>query len=577
MSAAIATAVKKIAVYILSNAKARKGALVAVGSIIAGFLGLMFFPIAVLSGIGEVDVEENLGQAIITPDAFMQSLTPEQQQDIHTFQNNGTAIENAMAEKGVQVQTVNAQLIFVSFFDDADTSSETFYSDYANLFANSYSDEVLIQAINTNYGLNIDYDEYMKTYTMKMNLSINKYMFTDSSYKSSDLSAWAENAYISGWGFGSGCIGEIDTELKYRTCDNAGLILGYLIYSPSEKNFSTSYLTVNYTIEGTIDERPETVGIGLYDGSIFGVYIGNGECIYASEDIGFVTKELVSEHSWTEWCTFSDVIYPEVDNGSNSEEGADENEEETDDGNGMKVENLRTSTISVSCIKVQWDAEEGRDYEISCVPKNSYTGYASNIYYEFKSKELCYITGLRENSAYRISVTPIRKENEDIAVSPVTKTQKTESVEVIEEFPHEEGWTNSFAYENAKGLTADPSWSAIQNCSVDKVTNTGIMRDQYGDYCCAMGTVYGYCGDRFLVELNNGVQFTTKICDSKGDIPYHDFGGSGKCIVEFIHGDGALPSCVFFSGNYGNCSWSGLYFDNIKSIKKINYNEPIEY
>lgn len=31
-----------------------------------------------------------------------------------------------------------------------------------------------------------------------------------------------------------------------------------------------------------------------------------------------------------------------------------------------------------------------------------------------------------------------------------------------------------------------------------------------------MGVWYGYCGDRFLIELENGTQFTTKICDSKG-------------------------------------------------------------
>ena len=54
-----------------------------------------------------------------------------------------------------------------------------------------------------------------------------------------------------------------------------------------------------------------------------------------------------------------------------------------------------------------------------------------------------------------------------------------------------------------------------------------------------MGVWYGYCGDRFLIELENGTQFTTKICDSKGyaddgEGKYHNFGGSGKCIVEFM-------------------------------------------
>ena len=34
-----------------------------------------------------------------------------------------------------------------------------------------------------------------------------------------------------------------------------------------------------------------------------------------------------------------------------------------------------------------------------------------------------------------------------------TTTGKTETVEVVYEFEHEDGWTNCFAYENAKGLT----------------------------------------------------------------------------------------------------------------------------
>ncbi|MBR1383742.1 MAG: hypothetical protein IJ555_08030 [Ruminococcus sp.] len=68
-----------------------------------------------------------------------------------------------------------------------------------------------------------------------------------------------------------------------------------------------------------------------------------------------------------------------------------------------------------------------------------------------------------------------------------------------------------------------------------------------------------------------------KICDSKGDRAYHPFGGDGKCIVEFIHADGCLPSCVAFTGNYGSFYWDGLIFDNIESIQKINYGEKAKY
>ena len=242
-----------------------------------------------------------------------------------------------------------------------------------------------------------------------------------------------------------------------------------------------------------------------------------------------------------------------------------------------RVENLSASTISVSCIKAEWDGEEGTDYELSVTPTDDSTGYTENICIKFEGNSKSYITGLREGSEYEIVVKELDDNDKPIESSAAVKLCSTESVEVIEEFEYEDGWTNCFAYEHSGGLTLQPSWGAIQGCFPDPVTSTGIMRDEYGDYCCAMGTVYGYVGERFLISLQNGVQFTVKICDSKGDRAYHPFGGDGKCIVEFIHADGCLPSCVAFTGNYGSFYWDGLIFDNIESIQKINYGEKVEY
>ena len=242
-----------------------------------------------------------------------------------------------------------------------------------------------------------------------------------------------------------------------------------------------------------------------------------------------------------------------------------------------RVENLSASTISVSCIKAEWNGEEGKDYELSVTPTDDSTGYTENICIKFDGNSKSYITGLREGSEYEIVVKELDDNDKPIESSAAVELCSTESVEVIEEFEPEDGWTNCFAYEHSGGLTLQPSWGAIQGCFPDPVTGTGIMRDEYGDYCCAMGTVYGYCGDRMLITLQNGVQFTVKICDSKGDRAYHPFGGDGKCIVEFIHADGCLPSCVAFTGNYGSYYWDGLIFDNIESIQKINYGEKVEY
>lgn len=56
---------------------------------------------------------------------------------------------------------------------------------------------------------------------------------------------------------------------------------------------------------------PEVAGIGLFDGSQLGIYVGNGEVIYSSQTLEFVTKEVVSNGSWSSWCTYEGVDYPQ--------------------------------------------------------------------------------------------------------------------------------------------------------------------------------------------------------------------------------------------------------------------------
>lgn len=310
MSAAVAATVKKIAIYILGDENKRGKLFVAVGSIIAGFLGLMFLPIAVISSIGSMNIEPpDIDKSLFTESALFESLDSEQQAEIINIQNQGQAIEDAMTNAGVRDQTIKAQLIYMSYFDEV----QNFYAEsYADLFANSTNDSDLITAINSSYDLEIDYDEFIRTYTWVMNSTINEYMFTDSTTKNcADLAAWADNAYISGWGYMNGFIGERNETNRIRYADNAGLVLGYLNYSPTDKEFDSAYSTLVYTEQGGIDTMPEVVGIGVFDGSQHGIYVGNGEVIFSSADCGYVTKEPVSNGSWTSWCTYMGIEYPQ--------------------------------------------------------------------------------------------------------------------------------------------------------------------------------------------------------------------------------------------------------------------------
>ena len=335
MSATVAAALKKIAIYILGDEKKRGKLFVLIGSIVVGFIGLMCLPVAVLSSMGSMEVEPpEIDKSLFNESAIIAGLDSEQQAKITEIQNSGQAIEDAMTGAGVRSQTIKAQLIYMSYFDGVQNFNA---ESYANLFAAAPNDSDLIAAINSTYGLEIDYDEYMRSYTWVMNSTINEYMFTDGTTKNcSDLAAWAENAYVSGWGYMNGFIGERNDTDRIRYADNAGLMLGYLNYNPTAKMFGFDYDTLVYTEQGGLDTMPDVAGIGLFDGSQHGIYVGNGEVVYSSETLGYVTKEPVSNGSWTSWCTYEGVDYPqevlnainEINNGT--EENTEESNEETE-------------------------------------------------------------------------------------------------------------------------------------------------------------------------------------------------------------------------------------------------------
>ena len=237
------------------------------------------------------------------------------------IQAQGQAIEDAMISANIGDQTIKAQLIYLSFFENVPNFD---VQTYVNLFRDNPEDTALIRAINAEYGLEINYEDFMRTYTFVMNTTIDPHMFTDSGTKNcADLAAWAENAYTSGWGFQYGSYGEIDENLRYRYADNVGLIMGYLRYMPSEKSFNTDVDTLIYNEIGGLDTMPDIAGIGLFDGNNFGVYVGN------------IVKSPVSEGNWVSWCTFDGIDYPqEVSDKINEIQNPTEENTEEENENG---------------------------------------------------------------------------------------------------------------------------------------------------------------------------------------------------------------------------------------------------
>ena len=325
IAAAAKALLKKLAVDTVLDKDKRNKILLIIGSIAVGLLFLLFAPIAVLSGMGQIespDISVNFDE-----NDFMSGMSPERQEAMNSMTADGQAIADSMYAVGLQEQIIKAQLIYFSYFESGQIVD---FSGYAEMFRNQ-NDEVLISDINNFYGLEISYEDFMRSYVMVMNSTINEYMFTDSGTKNcADMAAWARNAYTSGWGFCENYFGEMDENLRYRCADNVGLIMGYLRYLPSEKSFNMDIDTLIYNEVGGLDTMPDIAGIGLFDGSQFGVYIGNDEVIFASVDSKNIVKSPVSEGNWISWCTFEGVDYPQevVDKINEIQNPTEENTEE---------------------------------------------------------------------------------------------------------------------------------------------------------------------------------------------------------------------------------------------------------
>lgn len=307
IAAAAKALLKKLAVDLALDKDKRNKFLLIGGSIVVGLIFLLMTPVVVLSSIGGIEpptVELDFNES-----DFLNNLDDESRRKLENIQAQGQAIEDAMIDANIGDQTIKAQLIYLSFFENVPNFD---VRNYVNLFKNNPEDSALIRAINAEYGLEIDLDEFIRTYTFVMNTTIDRHIFTDSGTKNcADLAAWVMNAYKSGWGFQEGGFGEIDENLRYRCADNVGLIMGYLRYMPSEKSFNTDVDTLIYNEIGALDTMPDVAGIGLFDGNNFGVYVGNGDAIFASYDESRIIKSPVSEGNWISWCTFDGINYPQ--------------------------------------------------------------------------------------------------------------------------------------------------------------------------------------------------------------------------------------------------------------------------
>ncbi len=317
MSEALATAakalLKMIAIDTATDKKKRNAVLIVIGSVLVGLLMLILLPVIVFMSLGNVEPPETDLQ--FDEAAFLSQLSPEQQENISAVEADGQAIADAMATRGLQEQTIKAQLIYMSFFDGNRLTDFTAYAEHF-----TQDNEQLIQSLNADYSLEIDCDEFRRTYTLVMNSTINEYMFTDSSTKNAaDLAAWCRNAYESSWGYTDNSFGERTGDERIRCAGNVGLIMGYVRYDTENKCFTNDIIDMYYTEQGDIDTIPDIQGVGVSNGDDFGVYVGGGQVVFSSAIGGSVQQQALSDGDWTSWCTFDAVSYPQETTESTTE------------------------------------------------------------------------------------------------------------------------------------------------------------------------------------------------------------------------------------------------------------------
>ena len=290
---------------------------------VVGFLAAMIIVIALLPVMVLLAIGNQLSSAEtqdIDYSAYVQNLSVQQKERLTQMESDGKAIADELSKLGLKTQTVKAQMIYLTYFENV-SKSENFFKDYCACFKEK-DNKKLIENLNKKYGLKISYEEFMRSYSVIANVSIDSNLFLNLDVKNNiDLARWAENAYTTQRGY---------VPYKWqsrRTTDNYNLLRSYLWYDSksrtiSKDNYSISDMTVqelynSASVKGSMDKLPDTVGTAVINGDIIGIYIGGGNVVYAKSVTDGMVKESVKNSSWKAWFEIPWIEYGEEKNFNN--------------------------------------------------------------------------------------------------------------------------------------------------------------------------------------------------------------------------------------------------------------------
>lgn len=339
MSATVAAALKKIAVYILTDKKALK----TVFGIVIGIIIIIIMPIVAIVSIfnGNIEIETDRLQTML-----VENLSAEEQAKLQFVEDTMYGIDTAMKNAGFSGRTKDAQVLYVLALSNKAHESD-FISKLVGCFTADQTDEQLIAAINSAFGTQLTAEDFGKVMGNIRSLYIDTSDYVDPTTKNNlDLVKWAVHASKSEWGYVYGTYGSVLNEalltgkisqypnevgsyedfirqhwLGGRTADCVGLIKGYSWYNTETAriqiganempDISANAMFENASEKGTIDTIPEIPGLAVWHEGHIGIYIGNGEVVQAANTNAGVIRTPIGQSGWTHWLKIPYISYKE--------------------------------------------------------------------------------------------------------------------------------------------------------------------------------------------------------------------------------------------------------------------------
>ena len=150
MSATVAAALKKIAVYILTDKKALK----VVGGIVLGII----MPIVAVVSIfnGDIEIDTDRLQTMV-----VENLSAEEQAKLQFVEDTMLSIESEMQAAGFGGRVKEAQVLYVLALSDH-ASESSFVSKLVGCFTADQTDEQLIESVNSAFGTQLTAEDFGK-------------------------------------------------------------------------------------------------------------------------------------------------------------------------------------------------------------------------------------------------------------------------------------------------------------------------------------------------------------------------------------------------------------------------------